>query len=201
MAEDLTHLQASRKAYKSHVTRLFHKIDSSLDTEVDDYTITTLRTAIEQLNSKKTKITELDVRIAAVITDSEELTEAMTEAGELEDSITDKIARVLRFIELQTLGKTPPPSPVSHASLISRPTVASTELPLSLSSTVEPTSISSTLALESSSDITPHSSASASIDTISSIVSSMPTVGTVTTVPLISTPLLSSMMPATTMYP
>ena len=201
MAEDLTRLQASRKAYKSHVTRLFHKIDSSLDTEVDDYTITTLRTAIEQLNSKKTKITELDVRIAAVITDSEELTEAMTEAGELEDSITDKIARVLRFIELQTLGKTPPPSPVSHASLISRPTVASTELPLSLSSAVEPTSISSTLALESSSDITPHSSASTSIDTISSIVSSMPTVGTVTTVPLISTPLLSSMMPATTMYP
>ena len=68
-----------------------------------------------------------------MITDSEELTEAMTEAGELEDSITiditDKMARVLRFIELQTLGKTPPPSPVSHASLISRPTVAGTELP------------------------------------------------------------------------
>ena len=82
MAEDLTHLQASHKAYKSLVTWLFHKIDGSLDMEVDDYTITTLRTAIEQLHSKKTKITKLDVRIAAVITDPEELTEAMTEAGE-----------------------------------------------------------------------------------------------------------------------
>ena len=133
-----------------------------------------------------------------MITDPEELTKAMTEAGELEDSIEDKIAMVLRFIELQTRGKGPQPSLVSHASLISRATIVSTELPLLLSSTVQPTS---TLALESNSDITLHSSTSVSINAISSIVSFITTVGTVATVPLISTPLLSSMMPATAMNP
>ena len=74
MAEELTRLQASRKAYKSHITRLYRKINDTLDTEVDDYTITTLRTTIDQLNGKKAKIAELDERIAALITDADELT-------------------------------------------------------------------------------------------------------------------------------
>ena len=195
MAEDLTRLQASRKAYKSHVTRLFHKVDDSLGTEVDDYTITTLRTAIEQLNGKKAKITELDQRIATLITDPEELTEAITDAGELEDSITDKIAKVLRFIELQTQVEAP--NPVSQASIISRPTVESTDLPRLLSSPVQPTSINNTRALEISSDLT-HTSV-VSVNPISSIFSlaPIPTASTVTTVPPVSTPLLSSTTPAT----
>ena len=74
MAEELTHLQASRKTYKSHITRLYRKINDILDTEVDDYTITTLRTTIDQLNGKKAKIAKLDERIAALITDADELT-------------------------------------------------------------------------------------------------------------------------------
>ena len=154
MVEDLTRFQASRKAYKSHITRLFHRVDDSLSMEVDDYTITTLRAAIEQLNGKKAKITELGQRIATLITDPKELTEAITDTGELEDSITDKIAKVLRFIELQTQVEAPQPNPVSRASIISRPTVESTELPRLLSSPVQPTSINSTRALEISSDLT-----------------------------------------------
>ena len=39
MADDLTRLQASWKAYKSHVTRLYHKIDDALHSDVDDYTV------------------------------------------------------------------------------------------------------------------------------------------------------------------
>jgi len=54
-----------------------------------DYTITTLRTTIDQLKAKKAKIAELDDRIADLIADAEKLTEAMIKAGELEDSITD----------------------------------------------------------------------------------------------------------------
>ena len=128
MADDLTRLQASRKAFKSHITRLYRKIDDSLETNVDDYTITTLRTTLDQLNGKKAKIAELDERIAALITDPDELTAAMIDAGELEDSITDKIAKVLRFIELQTQAKRP------QSNATSQPSAAVTEPPQLLSS-------------------------------------------------------------------
>jgi len=54
-----------------------------------------LRTNIDQFNGKKAKIAELDEKIAALITDPDDLTDTMIDAGELEDSITDKIAKVL----------------------------------------------------------------------------------------------------------
>ena len=193
MAEDLPRLQASRKAYKAHITRLYHKIDASLDSEVDEYTVTTLRTAIEQLNGKKTKIVELHERIAALITDPNELTEAMIDAGDLEDSITDKIAKALRYIELQTEVELLQPTPSSQSNAISQPS-AVTEPPQLLSSPVHPTSIVSTQALETSSDLTPQDTISLiSSNPIPSIVSlaPMPTASTVTAAPLISAPLSS----------
>jgi len=55
MLGKLSRLQASRKAYKSHITRLCNKIDDALDADVNDYTITALRTNIDQLNGKKGK--------------------------------------------------------------------------------------------------------------------------------------------------
>ena len=187
MAEDLPRLQASRKAYKAHITRLYHKIDASLDSEVDEYTVTTLRTAIEQLNGKKTKIVELHERIAALITDPNELTEAMIDAGDLEDSITDKIAKALRYIELQTEVELLQPTPSSQPSAVTEP-------PQLLSSPVHPTSIVSTQALETSSDLTTQDTISLiSSNPIPSIVSlaPMPTASTVTAAPLISAPLSS----------
>ena len=179
---------------------MYRKIDDSLDSEVDDYTITTLRTTIEQLNGKKTKIVELHERIAALINDPNELTEAMIDAGDLEDSITDKIAKALRFIELQTQVEVPQPTPSSQSNTVSHPSAAITEPPHLLSSSIQPTSIFSTQTLEISSDITPQNITSiVSSNPISSIASlaSMPTVSTVTTVPLISAPLLSPMTPTT----
>ena len=171
MAEDLPRLQASRKAYKAHITRLYHKIDASLDSEVDEYT---LRTAIEQLNGKKTKIVELHERIAALITDPNELTEAMIDAGDLEDSVTDKIAKALRYIELQTEVELLQPTPSSQSNAISQPS-AVTEPPQLLSSPAHPTSIVSTQVLETSSDLTPQDTISLiSSNPIPSIVSLAP---------------------------
>ena len=50
--EELTHLQASWKGVKSHVTRLYNKIDGG---ETDEYSIILLTNAIAQLNTKKDK--------------------------------------------------------------------------------------------------------------------------------------------------
>ena len=57
-----------------------------------------MRTTIDQLNAKKAKIVELDEKIAALTTDADGLTETMIEAGHLEDSITDQVAKVMRLI-------------------------------------------------------------------------------------------------------
>ena len=200
MVEDLTRLQASRKAYKSHITRVYRKIDDSFDAEVDEYTVTTLRTTIDQVNNKKTKITELNERIAALIIDPDELTDAMIDAGDLEDSITDKIVKTLRFIELQTQVRVPQSYPSSQSNTVSQPSAVNTEPPRLLSSPVQPTSLISTQGLEISSDPIPQNTIPiVSSNPISSIVSlaSMPIVSTATTVSLISTPSLSAMTPAT----
>ena len=157
---------------------MYRKIDDSL---VDDYTITTLRTTIEQLNGKKTKIVELHERIAALITDPNELTKAMIE-----------IAKALRFIELQTQVEMPQPSPSSQSNTISHPSAAITEPPHLLSSPVPPQCLCTDNTSWISSDLTPQNTTSiVSSNPISSIVSlaSMSTVSTVTTVPLISAPL------------
>jgi len=200
MADDLTRLQASRKAYKSHVTRLYRKIDDAFETDVDDYTITTMKTAIDQLNTKKEKIAELHEKIFALIDDADELTETMVEAGELEDSITDKVAKALRFIELQSTRKRSQSNPTSESNPINQPPVTDSSPPQLLSANVQPTDIVSTQPLETSTDLVQVTSPIASSNSISSIVSltSTPTVSTVTTLPLYSTPpLLLSVTAAT----
>ncbi|XP_065893821.1 uncharacterized protein [Dysidea avara] len=197
--EDLTRLQASRKAYKSHVTRLYNKIDDLFNSETDDYTITTLTTAVEQLSSKQTKIAELDERITTLIKEPEELTEAMIEAGELEDSIMDKIAKVKRFIELNK-------NSVKPHTLINPTTQPSTEMgPLLSNPHIQPMSSATTLSLEASPLLnSTHQTVSTIVSSapISSIVSlaTQPTASsnaTVTTVPLTTPLLLPSLVPAT----
>ena len=77
------------------------------------------------------------------------LFKAMIEAGELEDSITDKIAKVLRFIELQ---QTPVEIPQSNPINKSTPMSLASADPQLLSSQVPPASIVSTQTPEISSD-------------------------------------------------
>ena len=109
--EELTRLQASRKAFKGHVTRLHSKIDELMDAEFDDYTITSMTTAIEQLRKKSDKIAQIDKKIATQIVDDTELESAMYDTEEFQDEILDKIARAQRFMELIT-AKPPRRSPM-----------------------------------------------------------------------------------------
>ena len=110
--EELAQLQASRKGYKSHVTRLNHKMDELLASEFDKLTFTSLNTAIKQLNRKKEKLSQIDQRVAELIESPEDLEEAIFEAEEMQDSILDKITKVQTLIQLHThkqTGKTSVP--------------------------------------------------------------------------------------------
>ena len=62
--EELNRLQASRKVFKGHVTRLHYKIDELMNRDFDDYTTTFLTTAIEQIKKKGDKVAQMDKRIA-----------------------------------------------------------------------------------------------------------------------------------------
>lgn len=91
--EELPRLQASRKSFKGHVTRLHSKIDDLMAAEFDDYTITSMTTAIAQLKKKSDRIAQMDEKIATLIADNTELESAMYDAEEFQDEILDKIAR------------------------------------------------------------------------------------------------------------
>jgi len=73
--EQLPRLQASRKGFKSHVTRLYHKVDGLMEKEVDEYSITLLTKAIEQLTNKGDKLDEINEQIITLTDDPHELEE------------------------------------------------------------------------------------------------------------------------------
>ena len=50
--EEQARLLASRNGYKGHVASLFNKINDFCSGEFDDYSATSLRSAVEQLTSK-----------------------------------------------------------------------------------------------------------------------------------------------------
>ena len=85
--EEPAHLQTSRKAYRSHFTRILNKVDDTLANDIDELTLTYLRTAITQLENKREQITTLDQWII----DLDELETAILDAEELQDLILEKI--------------------------------------------------------------------------------------------------------------
>ena len=161
-------------------------------------TITTLRTAIDQLNAKKVKTVELDEKIAALTTDADELTESMIEAGELEDSITDQIAKVLRFIELQSQVERCQLNPTSDSESISQLSETDSNPLQLLSSNTQPIAIVSTQPpiTDATHQVMPPIVSGNPIPSIVSLTT-MPTTSTATTAPLFSAPLLSSITAAT----
>ena len=89
--EEPARLRTSRKAYRSHVTRILNKVDDTLVNDIDELTLTYLRTAITQLEKKREQITTLDQRIIDLVQDPDELETAILDAEELQDLILEKI--------------------------------------------------------------------------------------------------------------
>jgi len=83
--EQLTRLHASRKGFKSQVTRLYNKVDELMEKEVDKYSITLLTKAIEQLTDKGDKLDKINEQIVTLIDDPHELEEYIVESEELKD--------------------------------------------------------------------------------------------------------------------
>jgi len=115
--EQLTRLQASRKGLKSHVTRIYNKIDNLIEQEADDYSIPLLTKAMEQLLDKADKLYKIHDQITSLINDPHELEDYIVESEELIDEILDKLTRVKTFTDLYN-------SPRSTVSSRSQPQVS-----------------------------------------------------------------------------
>ena len=83
--DQLTRHQATRKGLKSHVTRVYNKIDNLIEKEADEYSIALLTKAMEQLQDKGDKLNKIDEQITILINDPHELEDYITESEELKD--------------------------------------------------------------------------------------------------------------------
>ena len=69
--EDISHLKASRRAHRSHLTRIFGRVEEILESDEipsEKQTIT-LNTSLEQIETKKGTVEELDAKIYEAIQD------------------------------------------------------------------------------------------------------------------------------------
>ena len=108
--EELTRLQTSRRAYRSHVTRIFNKVEEALAKEIDELGVTYLKTAVTQLEKKREQIVKLDQQILDRLQDPTDLEDAIMDSEELQDSISEKINELNTCLELLQLPP-PPPTP------------------------------------------------------------------------------------------
>ena len=98
--EDSARLRTSQKAYRSHFTRILNKVDDTLANDLDELTLTYLRTAITQLEKKREQITALDQQIIDLVQDPGELEMAILDAEELQDLILEKINELNQRVDM-----------------------------------------------------------------------------------------------------
>ena len=99
--EELTRIQASRRAHKAHVTRLLKKTSEILTNEKpDEMLLSSLNTSLEQLVRKRDLIRELDQKIEAKTTDEKNLETEIFEAEELSCDLEEKINHIRKYIDL-----------------------------------------------------------------------------------------------------
>ena len=97
--EKLTRLEASRKSYKSHATRVFNKVDKIFNQEsLDELSAAYLPIAIDQLTKKLETFKLIDDRITNLIEDPEEFKHAILEAEDVQKEVSSKIGEINAFI-------------------------------------------------------------------------------------------------------
>ena len=108
--ERLQRAKGSRKAYRSHLTRIYRKMDDILEVDAPktDLQVSTLTSVLEQLNQKKTQISQLDAQIAESIETSEELETEILQTEEVQSELLDRITRLRQFFEQRSRTSTAP---------------------------------------------------------------------------------------------
>ena len=86
-------LRASRRGYRAHLTRVFGKIASILDSDEppNERETATLQTSLEQIETTRATVAELDTKIQAAITDADALESEILDTQEVTYNVAEKI--------------------------------------------------------------------------------------------------------------
>ena len=86
----------------SDITRIFNKINNTVNKDVDELSVTILRTTVEQLQKKKEHIHQLNQQITELVQMPDKFKGAICEVKELQDNILEKINELQMHIKLKT---------------------------------------------------------------------------------------------------
>ncbi|XP_032227965.2 uncharacterized protein LOC116611657 [Nematostella vectensis] len=139
--EELQRLIASRRGHRSHLTKLMKKSEEMFtkDGGFTELELASAKNTTQQLEAKAGKLRDLDEIIAPKIEKPEDLEEEIMETEEIQEGITDMIAKLSVIINNDNVPSVNTPSPVVP------PSVASTSSPQSASSMSQnPTNIDPT---------------------------------------------------------
>ena len=114
--EELIRKQTSRKAYRSHVSRILNKVEDMLGKDIDEFALEYLRTAVTRLEKKREQITDLDTRISELIDSPDELETTILDSEELQDMILEEINTLKKRVEILSKEMLTKPPVVSDAS-------------------------------------------------------------------------------------
>ena len=105
--EGLAKFQASRKAYRSHLTRIYHKIQElDLTQPATEAIASKVSSYLDQLQRKAECIRQLDTKIASEISDPADLEQDVFEAEGIQDSIIEKSTPLRRYLEVNSTRNT-----------------------------------------------------------------------------------------------
>ena len=96
--EEISRLRASRKVHRAHLTRIFGKIDDILQSDAipNEKQTAILKTSMEQIETKKATVEELDSRISysETIQDPDVLETEILDTEEIQYNIAEKITLI-----------------------------------------------------------------------------------------------------------
>lgn len=95
-AEWKSHTYARHRAHRAHLTHIFGKIAEILDSDEapNERDTVSLQTALDQIEAKKTTITELDTKILATIEDADTVETEILETDELMYNVAEKLSLI-----------------------------------------------------------------------------------------------------------
>ena len=114
---EVSNTRASRRAHRAHLTRVFGKIAPILESDEapNKRNTATLQTELEQIEAKRTTISELDTEIRATIEDATALETEILDTEEITFTIAEKITLIKAVLTIPKPpnAQAPPLQPLS----------------------------------------------------------------------------------------
>ena len=109
MSENPSKLTSSRAGYRSHLTKILQKANDFITKkQATEMHLLSLENIVEQLARKKSILIGLDEKIAALITQPDNIEHEIIKSEEIQDQIKETSWQISKFMLLSILPRRPP---------------------------------------------------------------------------------------------